>query len=66
MVPNSARAIATEQSTTYFQAASRAVRVRWCPTRNAVTMVVASTATHSTPRLPASTAVAMAAMNKCS
>ena len=52
-----------EQITTYFHAASTAARVRRCPTRNAVTIVVASTATHSTPRLAASTASAMAARN---
>ena len=59
-------AMPTEQITTYFQAASSAARVRWWPTRNAVTMVVASIATHSTPRLPASTAAAMAARNRWS
>ena len=46
----------TEPSTTYFQAASSDRRVRWWPTRNAVVIVVASTATHMTPRLSASTA----------
>jgi len=63
--PSRARAIPAEQTTTYFQAASTAARVRRCPTRNAVTIVVASTATHSTPRFAASTASAMAAMNPC-
>ena len=41
----------------------RRCRVRRWPTRNAVTIVVASTATHSTPRLAASTASAIAARN---
>ena len=62
-MPSKASAIPAEQITTYFQAASTAARVRRCPTRNAVTIVVASTATHSTPRLAASTASAIAARN---
>ena len=36
---------------TYFQVASSAVRVWRCPTRNAVTTVVASIATQITPML---------------
>ena len=52
----------TEQTTTYFHAASTEPRVCRCPTRNAVRMVVASIAAHSTPRLAASTAVFIAAM----
>ena len=54
-------AMPTEQRTTYFQAASTLARVRRWPTRNAVTMVVASTATHSRPRLSARTARLMQA-----
>ena len=62
-MPRNAMAMPTEPSTTYFQAASSAVRVRWWPTRNAVAMVVASTATHSSPRLSASTASDIAPRN---
>ncbi|WP_406692558.1 hypothetical protein REH65_12520 [Saccharopolyspora sp. ID03-671] len=62
-VPSSANAMPAEQITTYFHAASTAGRVRRCPTRNAVTMVVASTATHSIPRFAANTASAIAARN---
>ncbi len=51
----------TEQMTTYFQVASKAARSRWCPTRKAVMIVVASTATHIIPRLLASTASVMVA-----
>ncbi len=54
-----------EQITTYFQAASTACLVRRCPTRNAVTIVVASIATQTTPRLAASTAAAIAARKSC-
>jgi hypothetical protein len=64
-VPRNAIATPTEHSTTYFQAASTLARVRRCPTRNAVTMVVASTATHSRPRLSARTARHMQARNSC-
>lgn len=53
----------TEQITTYFQVASSAVAVRRWPTRNAVTTVVASTATQTTPMLLADTATAIAARN---
>ena len=62
-MPSRAIAIPVEQITTYFHAASTAARVRRCPTRNAVTIVVASTATHNRPRLEASTASAMAERN---
>ena len=62
-MPSRAIAIPVEQITTYFHAASTAARVRRCPTRKAVTIVVASTATHSRPRLEASTASAMAERN---
>ena len=55
----------TEQISTYFHAASIEARVRRCPTRNAVAMVVASIATHRVPRLAASTAVTIAARNAC-
>ena len=48
----------------YFHDASSDARVRRWPTRNAVAMVVASTATHSTPRLLATTATSMAATNR--
>ncbi len=64
-MPSSASAMPTEQMTTYFHAASVAARVRRCPTRNAVTMVVASMATHSRPSPEARTASAIAAMNAC-
>ena len=53
----------TEQMITYFHVASSDFRVRRWPTRNAVTIVVASTAAHSTPRLFASTASTIAARN---
>ena len=53
----------TEQITTYFQVASSEARVRRCPTRSAVETVVASTATHTTPRLLASTASDIDATN---
>ena len=53
----------TEQITTYFHVASNAVRVRRCPTRKAVTMVVASIATQITPMLLAHTAKTIAARN---
>ena len=53
----------TEQMMTYFQVASTEPRPRRWPTRNAVTMVVASTAAHRTPRLFAVTASTMAARN---
>ncbi|WP_316781410.1 hypothetical protein [Streptomyces sasae] len=52
-----------EQITMYFQAASTDVRVRRWPTRKAVTMVVASTATQSTPRFAVTTARHIAARN---
>ena len=55
----------TEQMIRYFQAASSDPRVLREPTRNVVTMVVASTATQSTPRLAASTARSMVAMKPC-
>ena len=58
-VPRNASAMPTEHRTTYFHDASRAPSVRRCPTRNVVAMVVASTATHSTPRFAASTAPSM-------
>ncbi len=58
-VPRKASAIPTEQMTMYFHEASSEPRVRRNPTKNAVTMVVASTATHSTPTLAASTARSM-------
>ena len=54
-------AIPTEQITMYFHDASSDVRVWRCPTRKVVTTVVASMATHSTPRLAASTARSMVA-----
>ncbi len=44
-------AIPTEQITMYFHEASSDERVRRCPTRKVVTIVVASTATHSTPEV---------------
>ena len=53
----------TEQITTYFHVASNAVRVRRWPTRKAVTTVVASIATHTTPMLLAHTANTIAARN---
>lgn len=53
----------TEQIITYFHVASSAVRVRRCPTRKAVTTVVASMATQMTPMLLAHTANAIAEMN---
>nr|CRL71781.1 hypothetical protein CPGR_00777 [Mycolicibacter nonchromogenicus] len=53
----------TEHTMTYFQVASRAARLRRCPTRKAVTTVVASTAIHTTPMLLADTARAIAAKN---
>jgi hypothetical protein len=56
-------AIPTEQMITYFQVASNAVRVRRCPTRNAVITVVASIATQVTPMLLADTARTIAARN---
>ncbi len=62
-VPRNANAMPTEQMITYFQVASSAVRVRRCPTRKAVTTVVASMATHITPMLLASTANTIAARN---
>jgi hypothetical protein len=62
-MPRNAIATPTEPRTTYFQAASSERRVRWWPTRNAVAIVVASTATHSTPRLSASTARDIAPRN---
>jgi hypothetical protein len=49
--------------TTYFHDASNDARVRRWPTRKAVAMVVASTATQTTPRLLATAAASMAAMN---
>ena len=54
----------TDPRTTYFQAASSARWPRWWPTRKAVAMVVASTATHRIPRLSASTARLIAARNR--
>ena len=45
----------------YFHDASSDPRVLRCPTRNVVTIVVASMATHITPRLAASTARSMVA-----
>ena len=62
-MPRNATAIPTEQITTYFQVASNAVRVRRCPTRKAVTTVVASIATHTMPMLLAHTANTIAARN---
>src|SRR5487761_2213042 len=62
-MPRNAIATPTEPRTTYFQAASVAPRVPAWPTRNAVAIVVASTATHMTPRLSESTAKLMAARN---
>ena len=62
-VPRNAIAMPTEQMTTYFHVASSAVRVRRCPTRNAVTTVVASIATQITPMLLAHTASTIAARN---
>ncbi|CFR88764.1 Uncharacterised protein [Mycobacterium tuberculosis] len=62
-VPKKATAIPTEQITTYFQVASSAVRVRRCPTRNAVITVVASIATQMTPMLLAHTARTIAQRN---
>src|SRR5690606_13495826 len=44
---------------------STAARVPRCPTRKAVAIVVASTATHSVPRLAASTASTIVATNAC-
>ena len=55
-MPRKATAIPTEQMMTYFHVASSAVRVRRCPTRKAVTTVVASIATPTTPMLLARTA----------
>ena len=48
-----------EQITTYFHDASSAPSVLRWPTRKVVAIVVASTATHITPRLAASTASSM-------
>ena len=62
-MPRKAIAIPTEQMMTYFQVASSAVRVRRCPTRKAVTTVVASMATQITPMLLAHTATTIAARN---
>ena len=53
----------TEQTMTYFHVASSAVRVRRCPTRKAVTTVVASIATQTTPMLLAHTARTIAPRN---
>jgi len=50
---------------TYFHDASRAPLVRRYPTKNVVMIVVASTATHMTPTLPATTASSMAVMKPC-
>ena len=61
--PSRASAIPVEQIITYFQAASTAALVRRWPTRNAVTIVVPSIATQTTPRLAARTATVMAARN---
>ena len=52
-----------EQSTTYFQDASSAPSVLRWPTRKVVAIVVASTATHITPRLAARTATSMQVTN---
>ena len=52
-----------EQITMYFHEASSAPSVRRWPTRNVVVIVVASTATHITPRLAARTAISMQAVN---
>src|SRR5665647_650936 len=60
-MPRKAIATPTDPSTTYFQAASVDPRVPAWPTRNAVAIVVASTATHMTPRLSESTARLIAA-----
>ncbi len=54
-------AMPTEQMTMYFHEASSDERVPRWPTRKVVTMVVASTATHSTPRLAARTASSIVA-----
>ena len=51
----------TEQITMYFHAASSEPRVRRCPTRKTVTIVVASTATQRTPTFAAKTARSMKA-----
>ena len=56
-------AIPTEQIITYFQVASSEARLRRCPTRNAVTIVVASMDAHKIPRSLASTASTIAARN---
>ena len=50
-MPRNASAIPAEQITMYFHEASSAPLVRRWPTRNVVVIVVASTATHITPRL---------------
>ena len=63
-MPRNAIATPTEPSTTYFQAASRAPRPPREPTRNAVVIVVSSTATHITPMLSATTARLIAARNR--
>ena len=55
----------TEQRMTYFHEASNAFFVRRWLTRNVVAIVVASMATHNTPRLAASTAMSMQVMNAC-
>ncbi len=62
-MPRKAIAMPTEQTMTYFHVASSAVRVRRCPTRKAVTTVVASIATQMTPMLLAHTARTIAARN---
>ena len=56
MVPKNASTMPTEPMITYFHDASSDARLRRCPTRNAVAIVVASMATHMTPMLWASTA----------
>src|SRR5665213_2035791 len=64
-VARNASATPTEATITYFHDASSDAVVRRWPTRNAVAMVVASTETHITPRLLATTAMSIAAMNSC-
>jgi hypothetical protein len=53
-VPSSANPIPTDPRIRYFQAASIAAGVRAKPTRSADTIVVASMATHTRPRLSTS------------
>ena len=51
MVPNSARPMPTEQISRYFHIASSERSERWKQISGALTSVVASTATQSSPKL---------------